>query len=135
VVDIVGAGFESGNKQIDNQHLALFAVANVLMDEISHHEPVEVIHGRCGDSSATSSHFQRRGKLHGAASPALLTSHRAAHFKLLQEARRLSEALSQELASRSELVAFVVHDMVADHLAKEDKLFLPVLRGRARAGA
>lgn len=136
-IDIVwSAGYESGNKQIDNQHLALFAVANVLMDEIAKREPAEVIHATLrGLIRDIQVHFRDEEKLLELAAPAMLGPHKAAHIKLLQEARRLSERLSQGTASMSELVGFVVHDMVVDHLAREDKQLMPALRRARTPGA
>ena len=133
VIDIVwNPSYETGDKQIDNQHLALFAVANVLMDEIHKREPPEVINetlrGLIRDIQA---HFRDEEKLLEQEVPGMLPPQKAAHIKLLQEARRLSEGIFKGTVSMSELTGFVVHDMVADHLAREDRLFFPALKARA----
>jgi hemerythrin len=134
VIDIVwSAAYESGNKQIDNQHLALFAVANALMDEIGKGEPAAVVNetlkGLIHDIQV---HFRDEERILEQAAPALATAHKAAHFKLLQQARHLSERLSQGTASMSDLAGFVVYDMVANHLAREDKAFMPALKAMRR---
>jgi hemerythrin-like metal-binding protein len=129
-VDIVWhADYESGNKQIDNQHIALFAVANVLLDEIGNHEPAEVInHTLKGLIRDIQVHFRDEEQLLERIAPALSSSHKVSHVRLLREAHRLSDRLAGGTASMSELAGFVVYDMIANHLANEDKLYLPALR-------
>ena len=137
VIDIVWSpAYESGNKQIDNQHLALFAVANVLMDEISKREPAKAINETLkGLIRDIQIHFRDEELLLEQIAPALAKAHKGSHVRLLREARRLSDGLSAGTASMSELAGFVVYDMVADHLAKEDSLYLPALqRGRTNTG-
>jgi len=130
VIDVVWrTSFASGNTLIDQQHRALFSTANRLTDELtsdtSEHAIKERIHGLIEEVHV---HFRTEEAILEAAAPKLVESHKALHAQLLEEFREIAAQVVLKNTSMRTLVGFVLYDVIANHLAKEDTKFFPVLR-------
>jgi hemerythrin-like metal-binding protein len=121
--------FESGHKQIDNQHRSLFIAANELIDAITNRQHDLVInaamHELIRDIQA---HFRTEEELLKKMAPGIVESHKEMHAHLLKELQKMAERVVGKIASPRELIGFLVFDVIANHLTREDTQFFGLIK-------
>jgi hemerythrin-like metal-binding protein len=120
--------FQSGHKEIDEQHRMLFDDANKLIEAITNHESSLIINEAMRELIRNiQTHFITEEALLAKLAPEIIESHKALHELLLNETRTMADRAYRELASPSELIGFIVYDVITNHFAKEDtKIFRPL---------
>lgn len=122
--------YECGHPLIDAQHRRLFESGNALLNEIlKDHDKLDVelmldeliahVEQHFSDEEALLAHVQRP----------IGPEHQAVHRQLLARARLLSERFHRGELAVGDLFAFIAHDVVAQHIIKEDRQFLDGLQG------
>lgn len=117
--------YSCGNATIDEQHQALFAHANELLnatmsgDEELMRPLLESLITEC------SRHFRDEERLLLWAGYAGLADHAAAHSRLLDKARRLYQDCFDGRTDLAEVISFVTRELVANHMLKDDRRHFP----------
>lgn len=115
--------FECGNKLIDIQHQELFELSNDLLDA--------AIVGKAGEvkrlleklKSDIAAHFKSEEELFELFKCSFVHAHKKAHAALLQKTDEIIEGYQNGLVGIPQVFTFVSHELIAMHIAKEDKLF------------
>lgn len=119
--------YACGNTTIDEQHEALFAHANELLnatlvgDEEQMRPLLESLITEC------SRHFADEERLLLWAGYSGIEEHAAAHGRLLDKARQLYQACFDGRTDLAEVISFVTRELVANHMLKEDRRHFPSL--------
>jgi hemerythrin-like metal-binding protein len=126
--------YASGHARIDEQHQALFSLAN------------ELLHASLtGESSATimalAAELQRKTVSHFAYEESLLLgldypdldAHIVEHQELIRRAEQLWNDANEQQASVAELFQFLAYDVIAHHLLGADRLYFPYMENRIAA--
>lgn len=120
--------FKSGHPKLDQEHEALFFLVNRLLDNVTlrRQQPLEFDAAYAALFMHTEEHFAHEEvflKAHGYTG---LASHTQLHQQLLVRASalhaRLQEA-DEAVSAESELVKFLVAELVVGHLMHEDRAF------------
>lgn len=119
--------YESGNVAIDEEHRELFRLANELIAA-----SVDDDHERAADALARcfehiERHFEHEEEVLAAAGYAKLAHHRNLHRELLARADTLRTRAQAGEPLTGALVEFLAHEVVAIHIAREDRDFFPLL--------
>ncbi len=122
------AAFNTGNPELDQQHQALFALANTLLDKVALRRQQPLVFEAAYDAlvTETAAHFAYEEALLGELGFANLTHHALQHQMLLMRARALHQQLqgaSDEAGAEVKLIRFMVAELVAGHLLKADREF------------
>jgi hemerythrin-like metal-binding protein len=115
------SSFNCGNKLIDRQHQALFRAANKIIDAIIDDEQ-EVDYDATllkllGDIQR---HFRDEEKFLNAMVPEIAPLHKDVHKKLLSQIMSFVNRIREEEATSRELVRFLIVEVIAKQILKED---------------
>jgi len=118
--------YSSGNADIDAEHKRIFHITNrilaTMMGEAARDAAAQLVddllieialHFAHEDEQLARVHFPDAEK------------HGQAHRKLLADANDLADRLKREECSVGELAGFVIEEIVANHILKDDPLFYP----------
>ncbi len=124
--------FKSGNTALDEEHKTLFDLANTLLDEVvlRHQDAGAFEKAYEALYKHTEAHFAREEVVLRELGFADLTSHSAQHQTLLLQARTLHQQLheaSDEAGAEGKLIKFLVAELVAGHILKDDREFFALL--------
>lgn len=126
-------GFNSGHKTIDDQHQALFADANKLVDAITKRQPSAIINESMRELARNiQSHFKTEEAILEKLAPGIAAPHKALHTQLLAEMTALAERVVQKTATPSELIGFITFDVITNHIVREDAKFFPAISAAQR---
>jgi hemerythrin-like metal-binding protein len=117
-----------GNETIDRQHMELFDIANKMLVDISYG-------GSAGESlsdiksllAAIQTHFQDEEEILSTSGYPLLEEHERCHAELLSKAAGLRNRCERGELALAELLGFLAHDVVSEHLLVEDRKFFSFL--------
>jgi hemerythrin-like metal-binding protein len=115
------SSFNCGNKLIDRQHQALFHAANKIIDAIIDDEQ-EIDYDATllkllGDIQR---HFRDEEKFLDAMIPEIAPLHKDVHKKLLSQIMSFVNRIREEEATSRELVRFLIVEVIANQILKED---------------
>lgn len=121
----------TGIEAIDNQHKKLVSLVNQLHDAMRERKAKEVIGGLFTElKDYTVYHFateERAFKDYGYAAAA---EHASSHKRLIDSLDELAQKEARgELAVSVDTLTFLI-DWVKTHIMKEDKLYVPTLKGK-----
>lgn len=120
--------YESGVEKIDEEHRAIFARANALLSAVGGGLPRDELAPLAEALlDEVSRHFADEEEILRAAGWEGLEAHAAIHENLLGRAYGLVACFLQGRCSSSEVFEFLVFQLVAAHLLKEDRRYFPVL--------
>lgn len=123
--------WESGNKDIDEQHRVLLELANELIHmSLSGMEFEKLICQLDIFIKHIVKHFEYEEKILESLGYPDYDRHSKIHKNLVGKAFQLKEAYRNEEINSSAFFAFVVDDIVIGHIANEDMLYLPYIRNR-----
>ena len=125
--------FNSGHPVIDQEHEALFFLANRLLDKVAlrHQQPLEFEAAYAALFTHAEEHFAHEEAIlqtHGYAQPA---SHAMQHQLLLARANALHlrlQVVGESADAEGELVKFLVAELVTGHLMHEDRAFFGLFK-------
>jgi hemerythrin-like metal-binding protein len=120
--------FQSGHKEIDDQHRMLFTDANKLIDAITNRESSLLINETMRELIKNiQTHFKTEEALLAKIAPEIIEMHKPMHDQLLHEIRAIADRVYRNELSPRELIGFIVYDVITNHLAKEDTKFFQLL--------
>lgn len=122
------SAYESGNLTLDEQHKELFLCANELIAFVMSEHPIANLLGQI-------ELLLQKVKLHFSDEEAILTSagypatanHAMLHKHLLASAEELFQRIKSEPAAITELLHFLIYELIASHMLKQDREFFPFL--------
>jgi diguanylate cyclase (GGDEF)-like protein/hemerythrin-like metal-binding protein/PAS domain S-box-containing protein len=126
--------YECGEPLVDEQHRALFSLANALMDEVGSGGATAIRVRLSALVAHAAAHFSDEERVLERVGFAERAQHMALHRALVEEATRLESLLDAGRLSVHDLVSFLVGRVVRDHLLGADTLFFPAVAA-ARGGA
>lgn len=116
-------GYACGEPTLDAQHEHLFELGNNLLNAIVTRQPrseveffLEALRGDVAE------HFHTEEEILARASMPLNKEHRQLHARLLTQADALIERYHRGEVEAGELFGFVAYDMVARHMAQDDRM-------------
>ena len=114
--------YECGEPTIDAQHRNLFATGNALLDAFLTKRPKpEVEHFLALLVGDVTHHFQTEEDILDALPGGVGDDHKALHRKLIEQATALRTDYGRGAAGLGEVVSFVAYDVIAQHIAIEDR--------------
>ena len=123
------AEYACGHPVIDRQHRALLAAANAVVEAVRAQQSREDILHLLGKlSEDVDNHFRSEENLLRKSSPALALEHAKSHRALRVKASAAFAQYREGAAGDGELISFLTHDVVAMHLANEDRKWFGGLR-------
>ena len=125
--------FACGHATIDQQHEALFDLANTLLDATEHRESDPAAFEATFDALLThaSEHFAQEEAILQAHGFTDLAEHAQMHHMLLERAREIhTTAQASDKTAVDGLVRFVVSELVAGHILGEDRTFASLFSKR-----
>lgn len=126
--------YASGEAAIDADHQALMEVANRLLAATSTEggetEVNFLIHHLIAEIRA---HFGREEEALSAAKFPRFEAHQEIHRRLLAKADGMVARIEHGEAAMGDLLGFLIHDMVARHILREDREFFPWIKERGGA--
>jgi hemerythrin-like metal-binding protein len=118
------SSYESGHPVIDAQHRGLFVIGDELVQAAQQRRPREQIELMLDDMvEHIKSHFATEEAVLARTRYPLSREHRQMHDELLQRAQSLRDRYRADQLDVRELVSFVAHDVVAQHIVQEDLRF------------
>lgn len=118
------SSYEVGHDVIDRQHKRLFALGNELINALLTKKPhgdIELLLDELVIDIET--HFQTEEDLMASRNLPLSEGHIGSHRSLLARIKDLRQRFHVEQLEVSELVGFIAHKVVAQHIIKEDMKF------------
>lgn len=120
--------FECGNPEIDEEHQALFQLANTLLDQLPlrAHQPLAFDAAFHGLLTHVTAHFEHEETILRAHEYAQLSDHTQEHQVLVAQAQALFLAAKSEQAlpnAEGELIKFLVDELVAGHMLHADRRY------------
>lgn len=127
--------YQSGNALIDEQHRDLLGDANRLVTAMLSGEPTDeiarLIDVLIGDIAQ---HFKDEESIISAAGFTGREEHAAIHKKLLETAANMTSRFQAGTLAVGDVLQFLVQDVIAQHMLKEDRKFFPYLMKERPAG-
>ncbi len=122
------ASFNSGHAVLDQEHQALFRLANELLDKVAlrRQQPQAFEDAYNALFKHTAAHFAHEEEILRALGFANLTHHAEQHQALLNRASSLHQQLqgaSDEAVAEGKLIRFLVSELVAGHMLQADREF------------
>ena len=118
--------YTSGHPLIDAQHRQLFALANEALGRASQgYEGVRPVLDRL--LRHCEEHFADEERILAAAGYGDLNAHARSHRYLVERAQSLRNQCDDDLVDLATLLAFVVRDVVAMHVLREDRAYVGAL--------
>jgi hemerythrin-like metal-binding protein len=120
--------FSSGNRAVDFQHMGLFDDSNKLLAAMLSDRSEDEM-GTAVDALMRSliRHFQDEEKLLMTVSYPHAAAHAVSHSALIQTAVEMVERFRIGKLDIGTLFKFLAHDLVAEHMLREDREFFPYL--------
>ncbi|QPK65194.1 diguanylate cyclase [Methylomonas sp. LL1] len=119
--------YECGHARIDEQHRALFHRANDLLAAILSESPADrviaMIEGLMADISQ---HFKTEEAIFSEIDLPGSRKHAASHRQLAERANVLLNRFREGSLAIGELFQFLVHELIAEHILKEDRAFFRI---------
>ena len=116
--------FAVGHDTIDRQHRKLFALGNDLIGALVSKQSKADVDLILDDLSRhLRKHFQTEEEVFLAEEGPANDEHRQSHAHLLERVSELQSNLWSGHLTVAEIVAFVAHDVISDHVAKEAQAF------------
>ena len=123
------ASYSSGEPLIDAEHQELFRLTNLILATVSvrdsHAERLALVHDLVAHVQV---HFAHEEKLLHAAGYPLVAAHAEIHRQLESRALELACRFERRGQSPSDMLGFLLHDVVAQHMLQEDQRFFPWLK-------
>jgi diguanylate cyclase (GGDEF)-like protein/hemerythrin-like metal-binding protein/PAS domain S-box-containing protein len=127
--------YSCGIDKIDTEHEQLFAMANRILAALSSAGDTADMKPLVDDLlTHIATHFEHEEQLLEVAGFPELEAHRLNHRKLLAHARDLAEQFRQQQAAAGALLGFVIHDVVATHMIRDDRKYYSWMRKTKSAG-
>jgi hemerythrin-like metal-binding protein len=128
--------FTSGHPVIDQEHETLFFLANRLLDKVvlRHQQPLEFEAAYAALVTHAEEHFAHEEVILQTHGYAQLASHAKQHQLLLTRANALHlrlQVVVESAEAESELVKFLVAELVTGHLMHEDRAFFGLFKQQA----
>jgi hemerythrin-like metal-binding protein len=115
------SAYECGDKVIDDQHRELFDLANKLIDALMEGNPRSEVETQLDNFLAhIIEHFDTEEVLMNQSEHPITISHLDVHHKLLDRATELNAKYHHGDRVVRDLVQFIAHDVVAQHIILED---------------
>lgn len=116
--------YESGNSLIDTQHRSLLEHSNIILQSILDNEEISEI-AILVDSLIIKieQHFKDEEAIFQSAGYLDCSHHIALHARLLDRARKLSACFVSGRVRDSELLHFIMYEMVSQHILMEDRKY------------
>lgn len=116
------AEYACGHPVIDMQHRALLAAANAIVEAVRAQQSREDILHLLGKlSEDVDNHFRSEESILRKSSPALALEHAMSHRVLRVKASAAFAQYREGAAGDRDLISFLTHDIIAMHLANEDR--------------
>jgi hemerythrin-like metal-binding protein len=116
--------FECGHSVIDAQHRRLFGLGNELIMAVSANKPREDIEWLLDELiDHITNHFRTEEAALARAKHPITEEHQEVHRSLLSKAAELRGRSRRGEMTTSDLVGFVVYDVITDHITTEDLRF------------
>lgn len=123
------SSFESGHAVIDAQHRRLFGLGNELIGAVSSNKPTGDVAWLLDELvEHIADHFITEEAVLARAKRPISKERQETHRSLLAKAASLRDRYHNGQAVSSELVGFIVYDVITDHITKQDLKFV----GKAR---
>lgn len=120
--------FESGVKSLDDEHKDLFALANSLMDYFLEPDSFALeMHQFDLMTSHVMEHFKNEEALLSEVNYPELDAHKKLHKKLCDKLSKNREKFFNGELKALEIFAFLVDEVLVDHILKEDVKYFPYL--------
>jgi diguanylate cyclase (GGDEF)-like protein/hemerythrin-like metal-binding protein/PAS domain S-box-containing protein len=122
--------YASGQSVIDGEHREMMQAANRLLVAGSRDESAAEISSLIGELvEHARTHFRHEEELLTVAHYPRYEEHRAIHRKLLAKVEGMQVRLDLGESTVGDVLGFVIHDLVARHLLREDREFFPWVKG------
>lgn len=121
--------YECGHPTVDVQHRHLFKLGNSLLDAVLTHQPKPDIE-RALDAfiDDVANHFMSEEQALEEEHIGVAESHREKHRQLLEKAEILRANFGEGAAGASEVLSFVVYDIIDGHISNEDGSWFALLK-------
>jgi diguanylate cyclase (GGDEF)-like protein/hemerythrin-like metal-binding protein/PAS domain S-box-containing protein len=118
--------YASGEARIDLEHQGLMQVANRLLAASSMEGAEAEVRALIGELlTHIRTHFEHEEEMLQTVQYPRFDAHREIHRRLLTKADGMVRRLDRGEEATGDLVGFVIHDMVARHVLREDREFFP----------
>lgn len=125
------SAYECGDKLIDRQHQELFKLANMLIEALMEGNPKSEVELLLDSFVAhIVDHFDTEETLMNQSDHPILEDHLDIHHKLLDRANELNRRYHHGDRVVRDLVQFIAHDVVAQHIILEDPKAIKVALNR-----
>lgn len=123
------ADYDSHHGLLDEQHRSLFDHANQLLDQVVTACPAEQLHARLTALiDEIDQHFQDEEAIFSQTEFPNASKHRASHRQLSDKATLLLKHVHADSLGISKLQHFLLHELIAEHMLKEDREFFIYLQ-------
>ena len=125
------SNYRSGQPLIDAEHQELFELTNRIIASMVEQDTETAILPQVRELIAhVQAHFSHEEKLLQATGCPLAAPHAEIHRKLVEQACALADQFERGQGSATSLLGFLIYDVVAKHMLKEDRKFFPWLKGK-----
>jgi len=125
--------YDSGHPVIDNQHRALFDLANALLPAMLSRRPAEELEVMISAlAQEVNQHFQDEEKIFTAAEFPMAEKHISIHGRLVDQLAGLVDRFHGGTLGIEDLYAFLVNGLISRHMLEEDLEFFSYLKIHAR---
>lgn len=128
--------FSTGHKIIDDQHQSLFIKANEIIDTITNRQMNIVINEALSELIRDiQTHFRTEEGFLEKFAPGIVALHKEKHAELLNKTRVVVDRVRHNNVSPSELIGFLVYDVIANHLIMEDSTWQEMVNQKGTKGS
>ena len=120
--------YECNHEMIDSQHKNLFIAGNAIINSFLEKHSDQQIQQQIDDLILElKSHFESEEKIFEQTAYPHISRHKTNHQALIAKANQLNNQFKQNKISVGELLGFIIHDTISEHLLKADKGFFEYL--------
>ena len=113
--------FEVGHEVIDRQHQGLVSLGNELINAVLTKRSKEFVHLLLHDLvDEVANHFQTEENIMAGYNNPLSEDHKEVHRSILARTKQLRDSFQESQLPVSDMVGFIVYDVVAEHIIKEE---------------
>ena len=124
--------YSSGNTEIDGQHLELVSIVNGLLEHVIAEEDAPELHSRLKNIyQLVEKHFVDEEEILLSSGYPEAEAHVARHNELLQKCAGLLRQDSENPVPSVQMLQCIIHDLVLNHMVKEDGKYFAFLRTAA----
>ena len=121
--------YSSGNAEIDGQHMELVSIVNGLLEHVIAEENASDLHGKFKDIyQLVKKHFADEEEILFSSGYPEAELHVARHNELLQKCAGLLSQDVENTVSSVQMLQCIIHDLVLNHMAKEDGKYFAFLK-------